>query len=244
MRSSAPSANRYLQPPLSSISYLRSSGAKRSSVLGGSAAALSPISYLLSSKRRATAFTLIELLVVISIIAILAALAFPAVNGAIGSARKAQARNDVQQIVAAVKAFQAEYGRMPTTTPPPTANPPNEGSGDAYHQGDNDVVIRILMNQETGGTKLNSKGTVFLDAKTTKNKKGGVDLSDFKYYDPWGTPYAIKLDNNYSGKIEYFNSSTANIFNSSMAVSAGPDKQLGDPYAATGTGKDDICSFK
>jgi hypothetical protein len=29
-----------------------------------------------------------------------------------------------------------------------------------------------------------------------------------------------------------------------MAVSAGPDKQLGDPYAATGTGKDDICSYK
>jgi prepilin-type N-terminal cleavage/methylation domain-containing protein len=195
-----------------------------------------------SALRRPAAFTLIELLVVISIIAILAALAFPAVNGAILAARKAQARNDVQQIVSAVKAFQAEYGRMPTTASPGTDR--NNEWGDVYHQTDNDVVIRILMNQETSGTKLNTKGTVFLDAKTTKNKKGGVDLTDFKFYDPWGTPYAIKVDNNYSGKIEYYNGGTANIFNSSMALSAGPDKQFGDPYSASGTGKDDICSFK
>ena len=149
---------------------------------------------------RSSAFTLIELLIVIAIIAILASLSIPAVNGVIGSARKAQARNDVQQIVAAVKAFQSEYGRMPTTTAP-GENPTDETGGDAYHDTDNEIVTRILMNTETGTTKLNTKGTVFLDAKTTKNKKGGVDLQDFKFYDPWGTPYAIKLDNNYSGKI-------------------------------------------
>jgi prepilin-type N-terminal cleavage/methylation domain-containing protein len=196
----------------------------------------------LDSKRRVAAFTLIELLVVISIIAILAGLAFPAVNGAINSARKAQARNDVQQIVAAVKAFQAEYGRMPTTTAP---GDPSDEQGDAFHdQATSDVVIRILMNGETGTAKLNSKGTVFLEAKATKTKKGGVDLTDFKFYDPWGTPYAIKLDNNYTGKIVYPSGGTPNIYNSAMAVSAGPDKQFGDPNDATGPGKDDICSFK
>lgn len=197
----------------------------------------------LRADRRAAAFTLIELLVVISIIAILAGLAFPAVNGAINSARKAQARNDVQQIVAAVKAFQAEYGRMPTTDPAGTDR--NNEWGDPYYQGDNDRVIRILLNAETGGQRINTKGIVFLDAKTTQNKKGGLDTSDYKFYDPWGIPYAIKLDNNYSGKIEYYgNGSQPNIFSSAMAVSAGPDKEFGDPYAASGTGKDDICSFK
>lgn len=193
-------------------------------------------------RSRAKAFTLIELLIVISIIAILAGLAFPAVNGAINSARKAQARNDVQQIVAAVKAFQSEYGRMPTTESPGT-DPNNEWS-DTYNQSDNDSIMRILMAAESGSSGLNSKNIVFLSAKTTKNKKGGVDLTDYVFYDPWGTPYAVKLDNSYSGKIEYYNGGTVNIFNSAMAVSAGPDKEFGDPYATSGTGKDDICSFK
>ena len=60
------------------------------------------------------AFTLIELLVVISIIAILASLGFPAVNGAIDSARKARAGSDVAQIATAVVAYEVEYGRLPT----------------------------------------------------------------------------------------------------------------------------------
>ncbi|MFM8981956.1 MAG: type II secretion system protein, partial [Spartobacteria bacterium] len=55
-------------------------------------------------------FTLIELLVVISIIAVLAALAFPAVNGAMDSARKARAKSDVAQIATAVVAYETEYG--------------------------------------------------------------------------------------------------------------------------------------
>jgi type II secretory pathway pseudopilin PulG len=172
----------------------------------------------------------------------LASLAFPAVNGAINSARKAQARNDVQQIVAAVKAFQAEYGRMPTTADP---GDPSDEESDAYHDGsNNNIVIRILMHAETETPPLNSKGIVFLDAKTTRDTKGGVNLDDYIFYDPWGTPYAIKLDNNYTGKIEYHNGGVPNIFSSAMAVSAGPDKELGDPYSASGNGKDDITSFK
>ena len=46
----------------------------------------------------ASAFTLIELLVVISIIAILASLAFPAVGGAMDSAKKTTAKNAAEQI--------------------------------------------------------------------------------------------------------------------------------------------------
>jgi prepilin-type N-terminal cleavage/methylation domain-containing protein len=198
-------------------------------------------SYSIKSFPRPAAFTLIELLVVISIIAILAGLAFPAFNGAINSARKAQARNDVQQIVAAVRAFQSQYGRVPTSADP-GADPDND-SADTYNQSDNDSIMRVLMAAESG-SGLNSKNIVFLNAKTTKNKKGGVNLDDYIFYDPWGTPYAIKLDNNYNGKIEYYNGGSANIFNIAMAASAGPDKEFGDPYETSGSGKDDICSFK
>jgi prepilin-type N-terminal cleavage/methylation domain-containing protein len=57
---------------------------------------------------RPQAFTLIELLVVISIIAILASLAFPAIGGAMDSARKTTAKNSAVQIANAVVAYETE----------------------------------------------------------------------------------------------------------------------------------------
>src|SRR5437588_7282606 len=61
------------------------------------------------------AFTLIGLLVVIAIIAVLLGLAFPVFQGVLDRAKKAQAKNDVTQIVTAVNAFYTEYGRYPTS---------------------------------------------------------------------------------------------------------------------------------
>src|ERR1041385_2094468 len=62
------------------------------------------------------AFTLIELMVVISIIAILIGLLFPALRGMQDQAKRAQAKNEVSQIVTAVNAFYTEYGRYPIST--------------------------------------------------------------------------------------------------------------------------------
>jgi prepilin-type N-terminal cleavage/methylation domain-containing protein len=192
--------------------------------------------------RRSTGFTLIELLVVISIIAILAGLAFPAVNGALNSARKAQAKNDVQQIVAAVKAFQSEYGRMPSSIVGEPSNVMDDSEGGGSDSAKHKIILDHLMGVDR---TFNTKGIVFLDPKTTTGTKGGYNSSTGIFYDPWGTSYFIKLDTNYDGKIEYYgNGSVANVFGSSLAVSVGPDKELGNPFLASGTGKDDICSFK
>jgi len=95
--------------------------------------------------RRPAAFTLIELLVVIAIIAILAGLGFAGLQSAMESSKKAQARNDVNQIASAVKAYQLEYGRLP-----------EKGN-----------VIAELTGE-------NSKQIVFLEAKAAKNNKGGI----------------------------------------------------------------------
>ena len=62
--------------------------------------------------RRRNAFTLIELLVVIAILAVLAGIAFPAMQGAIDSAKRGQARNDANQIASAIKAYRLEFGGM------------------------------------------------------------------------------------------------------------------------------------
>ena len=131
--------------------------------------------------RKLSAFTLIELLVVIAIIAILAGLAFPAVQGALESGKKAQARNDVAQLVAAIKAFQLEYGRLPGTAT-------SDGAAPA------DVITTL-----TSSNSQNPRGIVFFEPKIAKGGKSGLDGTVYK--DPWGTPYTIVLDYNYDNRI-------------------------------------------
>jgi len=137
-----------------------------------------------SSLRKRSAFTLIELLVVIAIIAILAGLAFPAMQGALNSGKKAQARNDVAQLVAAVKAFQLEYGRLPSTrnTPDTTA--------------DSTTIMALIGSNST----LNPKAIVFFEPKIAKGNKNGLTTSN-SYNDPWGNPYTIILDTDYNNRV-------------------------------------------
>ena len=121
--------------------------------------------------KTSAAFTLVELLVVISIIAILAGLSFPAVNGAMDSAKKTQAKSNAVQIAAAVSAYEVEYGKLPTLT------------GTTVDK----TFVDIL-------TTNNSRGIVFLEAQAWKKGKGGTN--SVGYCDPWSsnTPYSIALD--------------------------------------------------
>ena len=128
--------------------------------------------------KTSAAFTLIELLVVISIIAILAGLSFPAVNGAMDSAKKTQAKSNAVQIAAAVSAYEMEYGKLPTFT------------GTTVDT----TLVGIL-------TASNSRGIVFLEAPAWKKGKGGTN--DKGYCDPWSsnTPYSIALDTDYDNQV-------------------------------------------
>ena len=134
------------------------------------------------------AFTLIELLVVISIIAILASLGFPAVNGAIDTARKARAGSDVAQIATAVVAYEVEYGRLPTHT----------GS----------AVNSTLMATLSGNITDNPRKIVFLEASEWKKGRGGTNSSGF--CDPWDSTsvYQIALDSGYSNSVNAGTNST------------------------------------
>jgi len=187
-----------------------------------------------SPPRKASGFTLIELLVVIAIIAILAGLGFPALQGALQSGKKAQARNDIQQIVAAIRAFQLEYGRLPSATVTQ-----DEFSSAWFQANNKDVINALIANDST----LNPRGVVFLEAKRVAGNKGGIG-ADGTFYDPWGTPYGIKLDLSYDNKLEYYDAGRAgdaNVFSSALAVSFGPNQKQEDPYER---GTDDIVSFK
>jgi type II secretion system protein G len=115
--------------------------------------------------RKASGFTLIELLVVIAILVILAGIAFPAMQGAMDSAKRGQARNDVHQIAAAVKAYRLEFGRLP--------------------EKGNEIAAL------TDPAK-NPRGIIFLEAKQAKGGKGG--LAGNQMMNPWGEAYVIRTD--------------------------------------------------
>lgn len=148
-------------------------------------------------------FTLIELLIVIAIIGILMALLFPAVQGAIDAARRAQAKNDVTQIATAVNAYVTEYGRFPTSAPG------NNGAN---------VTSNSILGTLMGVTNDNPRGLVFLEVNsvtlgshksgmvTNLNGNSGAQVGDF--VDPWGAPYLIACDTNYTNGvgINYSNS--------------------------------------
>lgn len=122
-----------------------------------------------------SAFTLIELLVVIAIIAILAGLGFGAVQGALRSAKRAQARNDVNQVAAAIKSYLLEYGRLPEA-----------GS-----------EIASLLGE-------NPRGIIFFEAKKASGSPAKNGLSgDNALLDPWGNEYEFFLDDDYDNKVNY-----------------------------------------
>jgi prepilin-type N-terminal cleavage/methylation domain-containing protein len=130
---------------------------------------------------RPQAFTLIELLVVISIIAILASLAFPAIGGAMDSAKKTTAKNAAVQIANAVVAYETEYGRLPTN------------SGGIVN---GDFMKILTANDSTN----NARAIVFLEAQAWKKGKGGTNASG-DYQDPWGGTYQVLLDTNYDNRM-------------------------------------------
>jgi prepilin-type N-terminal cleavage/methylation domain-containing protein len=179
----------------------------------------------LHPQRKSSAFTLIELLVVIAIISILAGLGFAGLQTALESGKKAQARNDVQQIASAIRAFELEYGRLPSNTT----------GDDQWIGSNNENVIKALLGLDQG---LNPRNIRFLEAKVVDRQSGGVDQSSYRFYDPWGSPYYIKLNTDYDNKINHY----GDQFVSVIVHSTGPDKTMGKNDKIEGS--DDITNFK
>ncbi len=216
------------------------------------------------------AFTLIELLVVIVIIAILMGLAFPVFQGIQNQAKKVQAKNDLTQIVTAVNAYYTEYGRYPLLDSQTSAN------ADAFFGGGSSPTNEKLFNvlrmplgfadsQNAGGPQ-NPRKIAFIpppDAKDPSNPRAGIAAQDTsvngisvkagEYVDPWGTPYAIKIDGDYSNRIEInpysLNAGSSTLQAGVIAWSFGKDQQsLSIPGPAanknSAPNSDDVISWQ
>jgi prepilin-type N-terminal cleavage/methylation domain-containing protein len=139
------------------------------------------------------AFTLIELLVVIAIIAILVGLLFPAFKAVQNQARQTQAKNDLTQVVNAVNAFYTEYGKYPLATNDNTIS----NNADLFY------TLRAVSAGANLNNVVNTRQIVFINppsVKDTANPRSGIG-GDGQYYGPWGTPYRIAIDGDYTNSI-------------------------------------------
>jgi type II secretory pathway pseudopilin PulG len=158
------------------------------------------------------------LLVVIAIIAILIGLLFPAFSAIQNQAKKTQAKNDLTQIVTAVNAFYTEYGKYPL----PTGTIIDTTYGPAGAA--NEVLFRELractLTQPScpNAASVNTRQIVYISPRVlgTAPVRSGIASDNGQFYDPWGTPYNVRIDGDY-------NNSTVNPYGAQAVGGAGPD---------------------
>lgn len=189
------------------------------------------------------AFTLIELLVVITIIGILAGLSFPAANRVMLQARKVTARNHMNAIETAIRAYNLEYSKWPI--------PAGDHGGDtdveftASNNGGNEKFMSAMIGKATSGVP-NPRNTSFLELPYSDSGVGGVKTDDTEliWYDPWGKPYIILIDSSYDKVIDDPTNPGTDLRKSVLVMSAGPnyspEEDPNDPDATLEANTTDI----
>jgi prepilin-type N-terminal cleavage/methylation domain-containing protein len=155
----------------------------------------------LQRRRSHRAFTLIELLVVIAIIAVLIGLLFPAFRAVQNQAKQTQAKNDLTQIVNAVNAYYTDYGKYPLVTNDNPISPDNSGLMYTLRADSTNANGNPNANNATNPRVIVFISPPYVKNDTANNRRSGVSNTDGRYYDPWGTPYAIKIDGNYDNQL-------------------------------------------
>ena len=195
------------------------------------------------------AFSLVELLVVISIIGLLAGLISLGVSRGMDAGKKAKAKGDLTAIVSAVKAYRQEYGKWPVAPSKMDSafDEFNSWYGPPTQLQEGKDLMKILCGDITvvkEGQTMNPKGIRFLEGPK----------SDGTFKDSWGNQYAVKMDTNESGGVEYYGTGTQeNVRVTVIAVSLGPgpkqypvnsQQRQEDPDKRSTPNCDDVFSWR
>lgn len=172
--------------------------------------------------------------------AVLAGLFFPAVNPCNPQSRSAWARTDAAAIVAAVKAYNTEYGKYPGLD---HKGPFSDAESNAF-------LLRILRGIDT---TRNPRRILFFSGKTaTKSPevgtryRGGFHPETGVFLDPWGNPYRIAIDSDYDNQITSpYPDDSPPIQVGVIVWSLGKDGKQGSPANPhTCKGSDDVTSWQ
>jgi prepilin-type N-terminal cleavage/methylation domain-containing protein len=149
-------------------------------------------------KRKIQRFTLVEMLTVIAIIGILAAIVTPIVVISRQRGMATQAQSDITSIMAAMKAMDADYGRVLRKDSTnykiggQTASVTSDIAtltGDAY----NAMIAELSVPKADGlSVSVNKRKKVYLEPR--KDYVPGTaytSQTSALYRDPWGNPYVI-----------------------------------------------------
>jgi len=193
-------------------------------------------------RKNVSAFTLIELLVVISIIAILAGLAFGAFSGIQKKGKKVQARNDLNALIIAIKAYNTEYGKYPVPSG-------QQGRGDIELES-NESLMGPLTDPDH---RLNPRGHVFFEGNPAKDNgrgpRSGVDIQGAKVlglYDPWGELYQVVIDADYDKKIDNPDpdAESSELLGGVIGYSKGEDRDRPGESGGRPPFKDNVASWE
>ena len=146
------------------------------------------------------------------------------IKAATESARKLSAKNDMQQIIVAIKAYYTDYGKYPVLTDGAT------GAMDLTYGGPNSKklngeIINVLRygtdSNWSDSNRLNPREIHYLEipkAKDTTKPTSGLDTRG-NWFDPWGVQYVIFIDADYSGDID-----VSGIFPTGLGSASSPGK--------------------
>ena len=146
-------------------------------------------------------FTLMELLIVIAMIALLIGIGYPTFISILEKARKTQAANEEQQIVAAVNGFYTDYGKYPLVTADTIiAGSTTPSNADLFYSL---RAVALGANAPVNGIPaVNPRAIVFIQPPISKTgTKGGINTTTGIWYDPFGSPYNVMIDGSYDNQL-------------------------------------------
>jgi type II secretory pathway pseudopilin PulG len=171
-------------------------------------------------------------LVALVVIALIMAIAVPFGRGVLEKARKLQVQAQLKGLEMAIKGYQTEYNRLPSTpSPPPTAD---NSPGFDTTAAEGKAIIQIIT---AADTLRNPRGISFYEPPPV-HKSGGGYTAAGGLIDIWGAKgYIIILDYDGDGRVPDPEHPGALLSERIIIYSAGPDGDFS-------TWKDNVKSWK
>lgn len=188
------------------------------------------------STKSAKGFTLIELLVVIAILATIAGIAFPVYMSVQENARKTAAKKGCTDLVESCTRYSQDYNGMMPYDPIAAQRDDNDQIYLTTDDNKDASLIAILTNREPDGAdRINTTHDTYLRADEQAAKLNGLYMKDGEigYYDPWGKPYYITINESDEGAFDPFDEKERIRGKKCLVYSLGPNMMgLAAPHNA------------